>query len=95
MFKEIENSQFIKITASSPLYSVEYQKISIRPVVIKGENCYQAERFKQNQVFHLNLKEKEFNSWCTRCYRTTCDNESLHDGASCCWKDNHLDCYLP
>lgn len=63
MINEILTTQFIKITASSPKNGAEYEKIVIRPVVIKGKNCYQAERFKDNKVFHLNLDESSFSAW--------------------------------
>lgn len=63
MINEILKTKFIKITASSPLKGAEYEKISIRPVVIKGKECYQAERFKDNKVFHLNVEENAFNEY--------------------------------
>ena len=63
MINEILKTNFIKITASSPTKNAEYEKISVRPVVIKGVNGYQAERFKENKVFHLNLGKEEFESW--------------------------------
>ena len=65
MIKEILNSSFIKITASSPKESAEYEKITLRPVIIKGKNCYQAERFKENKVFHLNIESGDFERWLT------------------------------
>ena len=63
MINEILNLQFIKVTASSPIKGADFQKITLRPVVIKGENCFQAERFKDNKVFHLNLSSSEFEGW--------------------------------
>lgn len=63
MINEILTTQFIKITASSPKKGAEYEKIIIRPVIIKGKNCYQAERFKDNKVFHLNLDYENFSAW--------------------------------
>ena len=63
MINEILNSNFIKITASSPKSNAEYEKISVRPVIIKGACGFQAERFKENKVFHLNLTKNEFESW--------------------------------
>jgi len=38
----------------------EFNKITIRPVTIKKKPCFQAERFKNNQVFHLNMTSDEF-----------------------------------
>ena len=63
MINEILNLQFVKITASSPLKNAEFEKITVRPVVIKGKNYFQAERFKQNKVFHLNVEERDFADW--------------------------------
>ena len=56
-----ERDEIIKISVSSPFSKdEEYGKMTIRPVVIKKSSCFQAERFKNNQVFHLNIKESEF-----------------------------------
>ncbi|MBE5742853.1 MAG: SAM-dependent methyltransferase [Clostridiales bacterium] len=63
MLNEILKTQFIKITLSSPLNGAEYEKISVRPVLLKGKNCYQAERFKENKVFHLNVEQNCFDKW--------------------------------
>ena len=63
MINEILNTNFIKITVSSPVASAEYEKISIRPIIIKGKDCYQAERFKENKVFHLNISKDEIKNW--------------------------------
>ena len=63
MINEILKTQFIKITASSPKEGAEFEKITLRPVIIKGKNCYQAERFKDNKVFHLNVEESAFNEY--------------------------------
>ncbi len=50
----------VKIVLSEPTDKDGYTKVVIKPVVIKGERRYQAERFKDNKVFHLNLRESEF-----------------------------------
>lgn len=63
MINEILKTNFIKITASSPKKGAEFEKITLRPVVIKGKDCYQAERFKSNQVFHLNVEKSAFNEY--------------------------------
>lgn len=63
MINEILKTQFIKITASSPKKDAQYEKIIIRPVIIKGKNCFQAEQFRDTKVFHLNLNEQNFASW--------------------------------
>ncbi len=50
--------KIIKISVSSPFdKNEEFSKISIRPITIKNERFFQAERFKNNQVFHLNVAE--------------------------------------
>lgn len=50
----------VKIVLSEPAEKDGYTKVIIKPVEIKGERRYQAERFKDNKVFHLNLRENEF-----------------------------------
>jgi hypothetical protein len=51
-----EREEVIKISISSPFSKdEEFNKMTIRPVIIKKQNCFQAERFKNNQVFHLNI----------------------------------------
>ena len=45
----------IKTTFSTPDSSAEYEKISIRPVVIKQKPQWQAEQFKDKKVFHRNI----------------------------------------
>lgn len=55
-----EGSTLIKISISSPFSKdEEYNKITVRPVIIKNKPCFQAERFKNNQVFHLNTSAEE------------------------------------
>ena len=44
----------IKITVSDGK-NAEYKKIVVRPVIIKNEKLWQAERYKDNKVFHLNI----------------------------------------
>ena len=61
-FKERE--EIIKISVSSPFSKdEEFNKMTIRPVIIKKSPCFQAERFKNNQVFHLNMSESEFSAF--------------------------------
>lgn len=55
-----EGGTLIKISISSPFSKdEEYSKITVRPVIIKNKPCFQAERFKNNQVFHLNTSAEE------------------------------------
>ena len=59
-----ERGEIIKISISSPFSKdEEFNKMTIRPVIIKKQNCFQAERFKNNQVFHLNMSESEFSAF--------------------------------
>ncbi len=63
MINEILSLQFVKITFSSPKGGAEFEKITIRPVIIKDKDQFQAERFKENKVFHLNIAKGEFEVW--------------------------------
>ena len=55
-----DDGALIKISISSPFSKdEEYNKITVRPVIIKNKPCFQAERFKNNQVFHLNTSAEE------------------------------------
>lgn len=53
----------VKLVLSEPVDKDDYTKIIIKPVKIKGEIRYQAERFKDKKVFHLNMKESEFSQY--------------------------------
>lgn len=59
-----ERDEIIKISVSSPFSKdEEFNKMTIRPVTIKKSSCFQAERFKNNQVFHLNIHQSEFSAF--------------------------------
>lgn len=59
-----ERENIIKISVSSPFSKdEEFNKMTIRPVIIKKSPCFQAERFKNNQVFHLNIHQSEFSAF--------------------------------
>lgn len=59
-----ERDEIIKISVSSPFSKdEEFNKMTIRPVIIKKSLCFQAERFKNNQVFHLNIHQSEFSAF--------------------------------
>lgn len=54
----------IKLTFSSPKKKdAEYSKITVRPITIKGSPVWQAERFRENKVFHLNVAEADGVKW--------------------------------
>lgn len=51
----------IKITVSSPVKAdEEFVKQIIKPIEIKGEKFYQAERFKNNKAYHANITANDF-----------------------------------
>lgn len=52
----------IKVSFSSPV-GAEFSKITLRPVTLKGKSAWQAERFRDNKVFHLNITEEEISAW--------------------------------
>ena len=59
-----EREEIIKISVSSPFSKdEEFNKMTIRPVIIKKKPCFQAERFKNNQVFHLNITKPELSAF--------------------------------
>lgn len=54
----------LKVSFSSPCSDkAEFKKITTRPIVIKGTLCWQAEQFKDNKVFHLNITECDVEAW--------------------------------
>lgn len=59
--EEIVNNRnsVVKVTISDPRKKVEYSKLLLRPIIIKNLPQWQVERFKNNQVFHLNLNSDE------------------------------------
>ena len=60
--------QILKITASNPLDKhTEYFRITLRQVEIGGKVCFQAEKFKDKQVFHENISLESLQKW-------VCDN---------------------
>ena len=65
-----EREEIIKISVSSPFSKdEEFNKMTIRPVIIKKAPCFQAERFKNNQVFHLNMSTDEFSVFLDEIFR--------------------------
>ena len=48
-----------KAVFSQPIDKIDYQKVNIRPVLLKGELFYQLERFKDNKAFHRNVTAEE------------------------------------
>ena len=48
-----------KAVFSQPVDKTDYQKVNIRPVMLRGELVYQLERFRDNKAFHRNLSADE------------------------------------
>lgn len=48
-----------KAVFSQPREGAEYQKITLRPVTLKGKALFQMELFRDNKAFHRNLTEEE------------------------------------
>ena len=48
-----------KAVFSQPIDKTDYQKVNIRPVMLRGELRYQLERFLDNKAFHQNLTGDE------------------------------------
>lgn len=56
--------QILKITASNPLDKhAEYFRITLRQVEMGGKVCFQAEKFKDKQVFHENISAEILAEW--------------------------------
>lgn len=52
-----------KAVFSQPVEKEEAQKVEIRPLLLKGERRYQAERFQDNKAFHQNFTEEGLVAW--------------------------------
>lgn len=58
-----DRENVIKATFSAPSKEAEFTRAVLRPVLLRGGRCWQAERFSGAKVFHLNLKEGELLPW--------------------------------
>lgn len=57
-------SQILKITASNPQNkNCEFFRVTLRQVVVGKNICFQAEKFKGNQVFHENVSTQNLATW--------------------------------
>ena len=56
-------TQIHKITASKPFDVAKYTRITLRRVVIKGAQYFQAEKYTSTQVFHENIPCEELSDW--------------------------------
>ena len=48
-----------KAVFSQPIDKTDYTKVSIRPVMLRGQLQYQLERFRDNKAFHQNVSDEE------------------------------------
>jgi len=51
----LRENKFIYGVFTSPRVKSQYKKISARPIILKGNNFLQLEKFTDTQVFHENL----------------------------------------
>lgn len=58
-FLQSINEQLLLVIISSPRKKNGVTKIKIRPLLMKGNICYQEESFMNNQAFHKNITEEE------------------------------------
>lgn len=60
IFAEILNQSVDRLIISNPKSKeYEYKKVVVRPVLLKGNNVYQFEKYTQKQVFHDNCTKEE------------------------------------
>ena len=52
-----------KAVFSQPTDKATAPKVELRPLILKGERVYQAERFENNKAFHQNLTEDALRRW--------------------------------
>ncbi len=52
-----------KAVFSQPTDKSAAPKVELRPLILKGERVYQAERFENNKAFHQNLTEDALLRW--------------------------------
>ena len=52
-----------KAVFSQPTDKSTARKIELRPLILKGERVYQAERFENNKAYHVNLTEDALPGW--------------------------------
>lgn len=59
LFITQNRASILKITFSSPTSpEVEFKKLILRPITLKGKGFWQAEQFKDNKVFHQNVSDE-------------------------------------
>jgi Methyltransferase domain. len=53
----------VKAVFSQPVEKGGVQKIEIRPLLLRGRQCFQAESFRDNKAFHQNFSDVELAAW--------------------------------
>ena len=56
-------TQIHKVSVSKPLQDCQFVRITLRKVVIKNKEYFQAEKYTQTQVFHENVPSFELGDW--------------------------------
>lgn len=56
--------EFGKAVFSQPTDKAAAQKLSVRPLAIRGETVYQAESIRDNKAMHQNLSAEELTELC-------------------------------
>lgn len=59
MFEKAINNYIASVIISNSTDKEKITKVKIRPVLLKGEICYQVTEFVKNQVFHRNYQREE------------------------------------
>lgn len=59
LLNEIVNDELERIVLSNPINTEKGSKVKVRPVILKGEVCFQETVFRGKQVFHSNCSAEE------------------------------------
>ncbi|MCH5275742.1 MAG: SAM-dependent methyltransferase [Lachnospiraceae bacterium] len=59
LLNELVNEKLSKLILSNPVDSGKGSKLTVRPLLIKGELCYQETLYRDNKVFHYNTAREE------------------------------------
>ncbi len=58
-FRQLPDQNIIQITLSNTRDAAQASKVKVRPVIIRGEACFQETLYRGTQVFHANLGKEE------------------------------------
>lgn len=59
LFNELVNEKLSKLILSNPTETEKGSKVTVRPLLLKGELCFQEALYRQNKVFHYNAAAEE------------------------------------